>query len=448
MDRNSKAALALQAISEEMRRDFVNYSFWSRFTGDVNQTGDKRTNDPSNFRPSGAVIDRNPGIKTHGIGDRMLIPLQLHFAGPATYGDATLIGNEESVGRKWAHVAYNMVRHAATLREGEMDELREDYLRAADYVRGDEAIWHAQLHNYFVTQALIEGVSENLSTTATDDTYGEGLGINKRYHPNMYVYVGAASSDAVGTLTRIGTPGKFPTADDCWHAAKNTNPANNADLNTNLKFSTRLVRLARNKAIRMLKPLFNSGGTNFYGWLISPEQATSLMTDTDYKAVVNSQQYAALKDHPYVKGSVGVYGQFVFFEDATAVRSFSGTQVDGSDINILGTAELQWDKENKQNPRFLPIEGAIAENGGYTNQISIIFGAGALGQADAKPLTFTEPEKVDYGNWQGIATKATYGLSRTDYVPESQLDKFEADVANITGVYNESSILVITWELI
>lgn len=447
MNRNSPAALALQAISEELRRDFANYCFWSRFTGDINKVGDKRTNDPENFRPSGAVIDKNPGIKSHGIGDRMLIPLQMHLAGPATYGDATLIGNEESIGRKWAHVAYNTVRHATTIREGEMDELRENYLKAADYVRGDEAIWHAQMHNFFVTQAFMEGVSENLSTIATDDVYGEGLGIQKRYHPNYYVYTGAGNADAAGTLTRIGATGKFPTAAQIFNAAANQNQAGGADLNTELSFSSRLVRLARNLAIRHLRPLFTWGGTRFYGWMISPEQATSLMNDTTYKDVMNSQQYAALKDHPWVSGSVGVFSQFVFFEDATAVRGWAGTGA--ADLNIMGSVEMLYDKENKQNPRFLPMEGMIKAAGGTkSNQVSIIFGAGALGQADARPLAYSKPEEIDYGNWQGLATKTVYGISRTDFVPESLVDKIESDVANLTSVYNQSSILVQTWELV
>lgn len=453
MTRNDPIALALQAMSEELRRDVVNHLFWSKFQGSIMPAEKSKSNNIMDARPSGKPIDVNTGISSHGIGDRMLIPMQQHLSGPPTYGDATLIGNEESPSRKWGHVAYNMVRHAITLREGEMDELREDALKAADYMRPDLALWHSQMENYYVTDALMCGVSENLYTTATDETYGQGLGIAKRYHPNLYTFTGATA--AAGVLTRVGTTGKFPTDIQIFNALSNFNPASGADLTTDLGFSRYTVDAARNLCMRSkLKPLFTLNGKKFWGWLISSEQYYALLNDEVVRAVWNSQQYKSLADHPMVQGSIGAYGQFVFFEDNVSVRTYAapaGTAWNtstGYGLNVLGTRSLVWDKTNKVNPRFEPMTGGIAEGGGKTSVCSIIFGASMLGKADKYSAQFTKPEEVDYGNWKGVAAKAIYGYSRQDFVPQAEIGYMESAPASVTNVYNDSSILVCTWEAV
>lgn len=455
MNRNDPIALALQAMSEELRRDVVDFLFWSKFQGSIMPAGKEKTNNISDARPSGKPIDVNHGIKAHGIGDRMLIPMQQHLAGPPTYGSATLIGNEESPARKWGHIAYNMVRHAVTLQEGEMEDLREDALKAADYLRPDLALWHAQMENYYVSDAIYNGVSENLYTSATHEDFGQGLGIAKRYHPNLYTWTGA--SDAAGALTRVGTANKFPTAQQIYAALRNVN-SSDVDQATNLSFSRYTVQRARNLCFRgKIKPLFNIGGKAFWGWIVTPEQITSLLNDEVVRAVFNGQQYKNLADHPFVKGAVGVYGQFVFFEDAISVRTYalpsgatdSYAGANGVDMGVIGTGTLVWDKTDKSNPRFNPIEGGLKEKGNvYTSVCSIIFGASMLGKADRYACQFTKPEEVDYGNWKGVAAKAIYGYERQDFVPEAEIGYLESAPASVTKVYNDSSILVCTWELI
>jgi len=446
MDRNSPVALALQALNETMRRDVRRHLFWSKFQGSIDAGPDPHANG-ANWKPSGSVIEVNNGIRTHGIGDRMLIPMRQGLTGPATYGDATLIGNEEDSARKWAYVHYNQIRHAATLQKGAMDTIREDKLKAAQYVQPELSIWHAEMENWAVTQAFMEGISEGLSTSATDATYGEGLGLVKRYSPNLFSWTGA--TDATGAYTRIGTAGKFPTAQQVRDGVKNVNTSDHdTDLNNNLPFTPYTAHKARTLvAYRKLKPLFRHGGKNFWGWLISPAQAETLLLHELFRAYANSQQWANIADHPLVQGAVGAYGSFVFFESETSVRGFAGAETNGSDLNILGTATHYFSDEDKYNPRFNPIEGAIAETGGYLNHVSHIFGASALGKADHSAHEF-KFENVDYDNWKGVAAAAVYGYERLDFVKESQISSLEATPSNCTGVYNESSIQVITWQQI
>lgn len=457
MNRNDPIALAMQALSEELRRDVVDQLFWSQYQGSIMPAGKEKSNNIDDARPSGKPIDVNPGIKAHGIGDRMLIPMQQHLAGPPTYGSATLIGNEESPSRRWGHIAYNMVRHAVTLQEGEMEELREDALKAAEHMKPDLSLWHAQMENYFVSDGLYCGVSENLYTTSTHEDYGQGLGIAKRYHPNMYVAKGASADTTA--MSRVGTLGKFPTSQEIYLALRDVNTSN-VGQDKARSMNRLVVQQMRNICYRSkLKPLFNLRGKLFWGWILTPEQTTSLLNDETVSKMFNSQQYRDISDHPLAKGSIGVYGQFVFFEDAISIRSYAPPSgmtdtyagAANADLGCLGSRELVWDKNDKSNPRFCPIEGAFMAkpstgDATLTSQGSIIFGASMLGKADRYSARFTKEEEADYGNWKGIAAKAIYGYERQDFVPESQISLLETTPASCTNIYNDSSMLVFTFE--
>lgn len=434
----------VQALNEQLRRDAVSHLFWSDYMGCVNPL-DKETNNNDKFKPSGMPIEVNERGFTEGIGDRMLIPMQLHLAGPATYGDATLIGNEEDAARKWAYVHFNQIRHAATVQKGRMDRLREDALKAAEHAQPDLSIWHSQMENWNITLALIEGVDEGMSTSPTDETYGEGLGLSKRYSPNLFVWIGATA--AAASLVRVGDTGKFPTAAQVYAAAANVDPADGTTPLTAVAqgLDSRCVRAVRNTVYRMgLKPLFTIGGKSFWGWVISPEQADGLFSDATYLAMINSQQYKEVADHPLAKGSIGVYHNFVFFEDPVSVRSFCGTSTDGSDLNVLGTEEHRYDDQDKFNPRFNPCTGGI-EVSNKTNYISFIFGASMLGKGDHTTPEF-EFEKIDYNNWKGVAAAAVYGYERMDFVRQSQIGLLESSPGSCEGVYNRSHLQVITWQ--
>lgn len=438
MTRAEIAALDLAPFDEKLRREVKRKLFWSKFMGNVSR-GEDFSNDPE-LKPSGKPIEVNMKLRTAGIGDRLLIPLQKSLAGKATYGDATLIGREENNARVYAKVGYNQVRHGVVTQKGQMDYTRERIFNAIEYSREDLSDWHANMENFNIVASIYEGVSESLSVSASSEEYGQGLGLPRRWHPNMYTFTGA--SDAAGVLTKIGSAGKCPSQAEVYSAATSST--------TGLTFTTNTVAKAQIMVNKLgMKPYVLENGFSFYPWIITWEQADTLMRDTVFLNAINSVTWKDAKDHPLVNGAIGYYRGFVFYVDAVSVRGFSGSS--NTTVNILGTIPLIANEEDKQNPRFLPQEGQLTSTVSGTaryNNVSIIFGASFLGKALDNPLEY-KTEAIDYENWKGLAARTTYGYERLDFVPGSQvaaLESTEAAVAAMTGVYNRSSALVMTFQ--
>lgn len=435
MDRATISNLGLQPLDVELRAEVKKHLWWSRFKGNVTQ-GIDANNDPV-LKASGAPIEVNNKLKTIGYGDRLLVPLERDLAGAPTLGDATLIGREEPSSRAYAKIGYNQVRHAIPVKLGEMDDAREAAFRAAEENTQKLGWWHAQYENYNIVSAIYEGASENLYTSKTNPDYGQGLGIPRRFHPNMFYYAGNTPA-----LTKIGSAGKFPSASNIYTAI--------TEATTPLSFCADLVFQARIKVMKLgIKPLVTENGFKFWPWLITPEQAYTLMADSTFTKALQSPAWQEHKSHPWVTGAIGYFGGFVFFEDVLSVRGFSGTA--GSDLNILGSVTLVASEDLKQNPRFLPQEGHIPHGTATTkkNHVSIIFGESFLGEALNENLRF-KTAREDYDNWEGLGAAVKYGYERLDFVPEKHvkyLEGTESEVATyITNVYNKSSALIMTWQ--
>ncbi len=204
---NRTDAALFKQLDVDLRLEAKNHLWWSRVTGDIEYVESLDNNDYW-MKPSGDIIDRATKPAPNGFGDVMLVPMQMQLAGVGTYGDATLIGREEPTARKVAAVHWNQIRHAVPMQEGMMDLIREEPWKAYELCRPQLAEWHAQMENWEITSALMEGVDEHISTPTADPTYGQGLGCAKRLHPNLYTWTGA--SDAAGALARIAqTAGEF-----------------------------------------------------------------------------------------------------------------------------------------------------------------------------------------------------------------------------------------------
>lgn len=446
MERNTAFVNAVTALNEKMRRDSERFLFWSKFTGEVVSKEDSVNNDPI-LTPSGKFIETSKRRAGAGMGDRMLFPLLLGLTGPGRRGDAVLVGYEEDLARKYFMLHYNQIRHAVPVKKGRKNYSNEAMLNMMEYSAPLLAEWHAKQENFEITAALYEGVGEMLYTTNTgNNLFGRGLGISKRYHPNMFVWVGA--SDAAGALGRVGTAGKFPTAQQVRDAVKNVNGSDHStDLGTNLSFTTYTVRAMRRQVMGAtnIKPLFRQNGYNFYGCIISPEQSDTLRADSRYAEAQKLNLWKELQDNPYVHGSIGFYENFIFFEDNLVVRGFAGTESNGSDLNILGSVAHVYNDSSKRNPRFEPMEGMITEAGGKANHIAIVFGASGLGKSKYEEIGFDE-EIFDYGNWKGLAASQMYGYGRFDAVNENDIMTLETNPTSLSDVYNKSSMLVSTWQ--
>lgn len=424
--------LKLQAISIKMQREVKRNLAWGRFMGNISNTPANANDPKGNY--AGKPIMVLDEIKKSMMGNSAKIPLTLELAGPATYGSTALVGREEPMVRKWAEVYVNTVRHGVIIEDGSMETFNERAFDAAVMAVPLETWWHANMENWQIVTGIYEGLSENLTMAKADPTYGDGRGIAKRYHPNLYRWTGSAANS--GSLSKVGTAEKFPTATDVYNAAAGNNK---------LPMSTYTVKAARVLVRkRGLAPIVIDKGFSFYPWWITPEQAASLRSDATFIATANSGNWLNIKDHPLVHGAIGYYEGFLFFEDVNgnAVRGFSGTS--GSDLNILGSTEMKWQGSEKQNPRFLPQSGLIGDSGAY-NQVGIIFGDNFLGKALGTDPVFKYREE-DYDEMKGLACRAIYGYGRLDYMPDDQLSNLLSSPTSITGVYNRSSMLVMTYE--
>lgn len=432
LSNEQSANLKLQALSIRMQREIRKNLPWGQFMGKTGAPKDSNDPMPSYKDSPILIVDE---IKKSRLGHSARIPLALGLAGPATYGSTALVGREETMSRKWAEVYVNSIRHGVMVEEGAMETFNDRAYEAAMNAVPLEVEWHANMENWQVVTSWYEGLSENLTTAKTTELYGGGLGIAKRYNPNLYRWTGAAQ--ASGSLSKIGTAGKFPTGTEVYNAAASTSNPLAMSVNT-IKAARVIVRKAG------LAPIVTENGFKFYPWWITPEQAASLRSDASFIATMNSGNWLNIKDHPMVHGAIGFYEGFVFFEDVNgaSVRGFSGTS--GTDLNVLGSLELQYESTEKQNPRFLPQTGLLGASGAY-NQVGIIFGANALGKAEGEEAEFAYREE-DYGKAKGLACGAIYGYGRLDYVPDDQLDNLISSPTSITGVYNKSCVQIMTHE--
>ena len=443
MLRNSTIAAAVTALDETMRREAKRHLWWSRFMGNVQKV--ESYNNDTDFAASGKPIEVQSLKGGPGLGDRMLIPMLMELAGLGRLGDAVMLGNEEDFARKYAMIHYNQIRHAVPVKKGKKDYSNEEILRMMEYCQPLLSWWHAQRENWEIISSIYLGAGEALTTGTTDATFGQGLGIDKRVHPNLYTH----SSDV---LTRIGTAGKYPTMAETYTAINGA--AGNGD-----DFATDTLRLARKLVYNTLymKPMFTISGNKYWGILVDPAQADTLRADAMFISNGSSAPLNySINEHPDITGSIGVYGNFVVFEDPVAVRGYTtltaagaagDPNTDGS-INVLGSTTAVYDETDKANPRFLPQTGRTQSSSGaaYANHGAIIIGGSMLGKADYDGLSF-QTEEFDYANWKGISAGAMYGYERLDFIPEVRTPtRSETTTASATNVYNRSSAIILTFQ--
>jgi len=447
MLRNSAVAQAVTALDETMRREAKRHLFWSRFMGNIQKA--ENYNNDMDLRPSGAPIEVNDMINTPGLGDRMLIPMVLELAGLGRLGDAVMLGHEEDFARKYAMIHYNQIRHGVPVQKGLKDYSNEAILKMMQYAQPMLSWWHAQRENWEIIHAIYLGAGEALTTSTTDATYGQGLGIGKKIHPNLFSYHGATK--ALNAVT--DTTGVCATMQDLYEVFHTDTSTNGGTM------ESKTLRLARQKMYSDLymKPMFVHNGQKYWGIVIDPIQADTLKAD----ALFTSNGSAAplsygLENHPMINGTIGIYGNFVVFEDPVAVRGYRvltsggiyGDPSTSGDVDITGSTTAVYDGTDKANPRFLPMTGMTKSNAnnGSSNRGAIVIGGSMLGKAQHTPLSF-KTEEFDYQNWKGISAGAMYGYERLDFIPEASTPTYSESVpTTVPKTYNRSSAVILTYQ--
>jgi len=352
-------------------------TFFARWSGNVDISKDDNGN-PS-YHPSGKPIEMLTDFVQAG-RDNMLIAMEKRLTGDPVYGDEVLKGTGEDQDLDWLRVYVNQYRKAVVAKSGAMANQRLKIYNMMKKAKPQLVNWGSQYENQAVFRSYYEGVSPNLSKGTA---YG-GLGVVKRLHPNWYYNDG-------GVLKQAGDAGETKIASDLDTAASNTDEGMTSEI---VEFLNPVMMTKR------IPQIVSENGYPYWAGVISPQQKITLATDSDF-AAANRAAWTGLKTNAELKGFVGYYFGFAFYEDLIGIRSW-----DSTNNNLFGTTTAA-----AFEPSTLPADG---------NQNAIFFGNSSMGKGIAQDGTKYTTEIDDHENVKEIGMAVINGYNRADYFDDSE----------------------------
>jgi hypothetical protein len=411
---DSQSFIANVAILNEKLRREINYAtFWSKWTGNVEQK-DPRTGE-SVRRPSGSPIEMLEAFMEEG-RDNMLIPMIRALTGDPVFGDDTLKGTGESMAMYWQRAYLNQTRKAVMAKEGNMMKLRVKIYKLMEQAKPLLVDYFSKWENAAVMQTFYEGVSPNLSLGTTD----EGLGLARRYHPNWYMNDGDLLLP-VGTAKQLKTNAELDSAIGSGGACDQD-------------MTAAFMRKLRVKAMELRIPAIQTkDGKKFWVMLVHGNTMDKLMSDSAYISAQQAAFTGKMLDSPELHAADGYYAGFAIFEDMLSVREWVA-----GDASFFGTTTAE---------RFAPT---AASTGIYN---SLIFGKSAIAKAIAENYGFTT-EEDDHQATLEIGGRIINGYNRNDFFTEANAaeavskayykDQSAAHDAISLAAENTSSMIVAT----
>ena len=384
-------------------------TFFARFAGNVDISSDDNGNKV--YTPSGNPIEVLNDFIAQG-RDNMLVPFLKELTGSPVFGDTLLKGTGEDQSLDWLRTYVNQYRKAVMKRSGQMSEQRQKLYKLYDAAKGQLSRWFAKYENQAIFGAFYDGASPNLTAGTNDD----GLGLNVRYHPNMYY----SNTDV---LTAVGNEKAFKTNGQIDTAASTVNK----ELTANL-----LMQL-RTKCMNLRIPTMETKvGNPYWCMVVHPSQYERLMQDTSFSAANREAYSSRMLEMPELAGAQAFYAGFAIYEDIIGIRGWDATNATFG-LDQVSTA-------------FEPttITG---------NMNALVFGKSAMSKAVAKDLHFTN-EVDDHQNTIEIGGAQINGYNRNEYVAENVADestnvfkkgnatRTEYDTA--TAAINQSSLILMT----
>ena len=376
----------VEILNSLLRKESWFNTFWAKFSGNVDISQDDNGNVV--YVPSGNPIEVLNDFVAQG-RDNMLIPFLSELSGSPVYGDTTLKGTGEDQTMKWLRAYCNQYRKAVMKKSGSMSEQRQKVFKLMDEARPQLARWFTKWENQAVFQAFYEGVSPNLSTGTTSD----GLGLDKRYHPNWY-------SNISNVLTAVGTEKYTKTNANLDAVIGNTD----GGLGTcNAAMTSDILRELRVKCMSLKIPQMETAdGYRFWCIVMHPAQLASLQTDSDYE---QAQRFGYMgsggSKMPQLTGMAGYYAGFCIFEDIVGIREW-----DEAGYFFGSTVAKRFD------------DSAVTLASGTTRvRNAVVFGKNAVGKAVAEDLHFTS-EVDDHANTIELGGAVINGYNRADFFAE------------------------------
>ena len=393
-------------LSTELAKESWGKTIWSRYSGNTEITFGPEGK--RHFMPSGSPIEIVKTFIEEG-RDNMLIPFLKDLVGAPSYGDTPIVGTGEQQILWWLRSYINQTRKPVESFSGGASYQRQKAYRLMEAAKPQLVKYIAKLENQEVSRAFYEGVSGNLSASTAVD----GLGVYKRYHPNMYVNDG-------GVLTAVGTEYQLKTA------AQIDTGVTAADTG----LTSAILGDLRVKCLQLgIVPMMTKGGLAYWPLLVHPYQLEALLVDTSYKASSDAI-YNGAKENPELQGLGAFWRGFAVFDDIHAIRAWDGT-------GFFGTT----------------TETMFAPTTTTTNKNAIVFGAQAVGKGVAEDVNYTY-EDADHQNVKEVAFRMQNGYNRADFVAEASATEASGGVfyKNTTGgvapetvvIKNQSSLVLMT----
>jgi len=310
-----------------------------------------------------------------GDGDRVRFGLRALPTGLGVEEDETLEGNEEGLEFRYFDLNLGEKRHAIKV------DLNLSAQRTMFDVRAE------------AKEALGEWLEEYIDTTFFEYISGAGVGVAgaSRYHKS-----------ALGGNALLA-----PSADRIIYGG---NATAKADLDaTDVMSLTVLDKVA--ERIKRASPTMrkaNFGGKSGWVVVLSPEQVTSIRTNTSTGQWLDIQKAAMqggkITDNPLFSEALGMYREFVLVE-STRVPIFTDYGAGG---NVQAHRAL-----------VLGAQAAVVAHGKGTNNV---------GRLELAERTF------DYGKRYGVAATLIWGMAKTRFDSQSDFATFAIDTAATPAV--------------
>jgi len=326
--------------------------------------------------------------------DSILVPMLRNLTQSEFYGDSQIENNLEKQSIYY-HKTYINQRRTGVETPGRMGN---QLVKTIDLVKNaspqieEKLPRHTEVH---ICRSFYEGFSGNITAATSQD----GLGITKRYHPNIYCA-------GVGGVTWSGTSATHITN------IHNSVQSVLAGADTN-KMTAKTLRRFNNYCVKKKIPPILMGGLEVRPLLVSANQASQLFEDPEF---YNAQLQANVRDakkNPIFSGMLGMYHGFILFERTFSVFGVSTT-----------SSTVTWGASN-------PLSALDS----YAAAGAITFGPSAISSGWAFGPHYTTRD-YDHGNRAEVASAIIDGFARADLYD---------DPDSPTSAINESSAVLVTY---
>ena len=404
MEATHSHKLNVAILDEQLQRETWYNTFWSKFAGFVDINDD---NGNQKKTPSGKPIEVMSQFIEQG-RDNMLTPFLEDIDVTPVYGDTVLKGTGVDKTLRYLRTYVNQWRGAVNAKSGTMSNQRVKMYDLIEKSKPLLARWNSKNENAMVSQAFYEGASLNLTTGTADD----GIGLSRRYHPNLYINDGAA-------LTAAGV--EFTTKTNAQMDSAATAADTSMTCDILMEFRLKMLELK-------IPQIVSAKGFKFWALLVHPQQMNELLADTQFTQYnaghpINNEIQGGAS--PMLTGCLGYYAGFAIFEDIIAVRS--------------------WDATNL----FAGGDGWLEPDDTGSDYCAIAFGNSAIAKGIADPLHFTY-EEDDHKNVLEVGSAVVNGYNRADFATSalestifSSGNAASSDVA-ATLLQNTSSAILMT----